>query len=213
MTVKNVYLTIDDAPSKYLQNKIDFLSKNKIPAIFFCRGEFIAPHTQSIIDAIQKGFLIGNHSYTHPYFSKITLEQCFDEILKTEILIEKCYQQAKIKRPIKVIRLPFGDRGINQNIPKIQNFLKKQGFVASNCDYLASDNYIDILWDWDPLDYKTKFINNTENYINLLAEYYKNTTQTTQILLLHDFEHNQHLFEVTMEFLLSKNINFLSLFG
>ena len=36
---KQVYLTIDDAPTKYFKDKVDYLYKRKIPAIIFCVGE------------------------------------------------------------------------------------------------------------------------------------------------------------------------------
>jgi len=61
--IKHAYLTIDDSPSKFTKNKVDFLKKNNIKAIFYCRGEFIKGNMNAVIYAIEKGFLIGNHSY------------------------------------------------------------------------------------------------------------------------------------------------------
>ena len=109
--MNNIYLTIDDAPSSHLTDKINFLSEHHIPAIFFCRGEFLEKNKLLVINAIQKGFIIGNHSYTHPYFLQTPLDVIYEEIQKTEDLIDECYLQAHVKRPYKLIRLPFGDRG------------------------------------------------------------------------------------------------------
>lgn len=222
MPIKNIYLTIDDSPSKHMKKKTDFLATHEIPAVFFCRGEFIALSQDYVVDAIQKGFLIGNHSYTHPYFSQISLEKCFDEISKTEELIEECYQKAKIQRPFKVIRLPFGDRGTDVCIKtssldarkdkgrKIQAFIKDLGFVPLDFHYKTLDNCIDAYWSWDTQDYKTKLIENPKEYRNKLEEFWNCSQEETQVLLLHDFAHSHHLFEATMEFLLSKKLNFLS---
>ncbi|MBS0185521.1 MAG: polysaccharide deacetylase family protein [Proteobacteria bacterium] len=174
---RNIYLTIDDAPSKHMKKKVDFLEGHKIPALFFCRGEFIPLYRDLVIDAIQKGFPIGNHSYSHPYFSSISLEECFKEILKTEELIDACYKTAGIERPFKVFRFPFGDRGggegilkIEENkVEKIQNFIKDLGFVSLKFQHKNPDEFVDILWDWDTEDYKAPLIQNSEKYLKKIG--------------------------------------------
>lgn len=221
MPIKNIYLTIDDSPSKYMGQKIQFLESHEIPAIFFCRGEFIPKHMDKMILAIQKGFLIGNHSYSHPFFSKISLEQCFDEILKTELLINECYEKAGIKRPSKVVRLPFGDLGAGiqakstwsidqtEKVYAIQMFLKEQGFIPLSFNHLPPDDFIDVPWDWDSIDYKEKNILNEDQYIRNLENFWNQYSDDTAILMIHDFDRNTHLFDKTMSFLLSKKVQFL----
>lgn len=215
---KNIYLTIDDAPSKYMEKKVELLLKHHIPALFFCRGECIALHKEYVVEAIQKGFLIGNHSYTHPYFSQIPLEQCFEEILKTEALIDNCYHQANIERPCKVIRLPFGDRGAGKHareavldeekekVFQIQSFMKEVGFVPLDKNH----KHIDAYWDWDAQDYKSKWIQHPDEYVQQLESFWQNSKQETHTLLVHDFDHTHHLFERTLQFLMSKNCQFLN---
>lgn len=218
--VSRVYLTIDDAPSINMNKKIDFLTQCSIPALFFCRGEFIQMRPESVVYAIQNGFLIGNHSYSHPYFSEIPLVDCFDEITKTETLIEQCYQNADVRRPCKIIRLPFGDRGAGSNgqhpntaeekekVEKIQQFLREQGFVA--VDFGRPPNgFIDASWDWDTQDYKSKMMDNSELYIDQFSQQCDTSIQDPAILLLHDFDNNHHLFQLSMEFLMRHNISFL----
>lgn len=202
--IKKVYLTIDDSPSMHMDKKVDFLVQHKIPAVFFCRGEFIQKHIYKVVKTIQNGFLIGNHSYSHPYFSAISLEQCFEEILKTEDLIEKCYLRANIKRPKKIIRLPFGDRGGDKE-QAIQDFLISQGFEPITFDGQTS---IDTPWTWDSLDYKNKMMQNPDLYLQNLENYFQQSEREDEIILLHDFDHNHQLFDITMEFLLNKNVEF-----
>ncbi len=48
--------------------------------------------------AIKKGFIIGNHSYAHPHFSKITKEEAFEQIKKTDKIIEEVYKKSRNKR-------------------------------------------------------------------------------------------------------------------
>lgn len=170
---KIVYLTIDDSPSKDMREKVDYLYNCHIPAIWYCRGEFMEDKLHSLIYAIEKGFWIVNHSYTHPYFSRISLESCIQEIQKTEALIEKTYRIAGISRPCKLFRFPFGDKGGGSNFLKIyskqeqdmvdalQDFLKKEGFQQAIFEgitypyYLKAglDRDIDAAWTFDTKDY------------------------------------------------------------
>lgn len=150
---KLVYLTIDDSPSKNMMEKADYLLKKRIPAIFFCIGHLMEKNPDAILYAIKKGFIIGNHSYSHPFFSKIPLEQCYQEIAKTDKIIENLYSKANKKRPAKLFRFPYGDKGgqfintivldksimINQPIGKkkknkIQRFLKDLGYSQPKFD-------------------------------------------------------------------------------
>ncbi|MBF0312839.1 MAG: polysaccharide deacetylase family protein [Oligoflexia bacterium] len=225
MPIKSIYLTIDDAPSVVMPKKVEFLLQHKIPALFFCRGEFIASYKQHVVEAIAQGFLIGNHSYSHPYFSKVPLASCFEEIVKTEALIMECYQKAKVPRPVKVIRLPFGDRGAGgdlqeaiaieeeEKVFQIQIFLKENGFVPLILPFCSQRDegmsYIDVEWDWDTSDYQAKLIKNPEAYRAHLLKHWDQSLQETETILLHDFTHSHHLFEITMDFLLGQKVQFL----
>jgi len=109
--MKNVYLTIDDSPSKDMKEKVDYLFSKKIPAIFFCIGKRIEKNERPVVYAIKKGFWIGNHSYSHPFFSRIDTAEVSLEVGKTDKLIESCYKKSGKKRPLKLFRFPYGDKG------------------------------------------------------------------------------------------------------
>jgi len=172
--MKKIYLTIDDSPSGNMKEKVDFLAEKKIPAIFFCIGEKMERYPEKVIDAIQKGFAIGNHSYSHPHFSKLSIEEIKIEILKTEKILDTLFAQAKTDR-VKYFRFPYGDKGdgLKGQMPsfwrrsnlsrksEIQDFLRKQGFVSPP---MLEDNYLfyekmnahqDMDWHWtfDTIDY------------------------------------------------------------
>ncbi len=116
MLTKKAYLTIDDVPSKDFRSKVDFLSDKHIPAIFFCWGENMARYEEDLVYAIQKGFVLGNHSWSHPHFSDLTLEECQREIEITDKAIDCVYQKSQIERPAKFFRFPYFDCGGDQNI-------------------------------------------------------------------------------------------------
>lgn len=219
---KNIYLTIDDAPSRNTLTKIKYLKEHNIPAIFYCRGNAIEQYKNHVVELIQAGFLIGNHSYSHPYFSKISNEDFFEEIHKTEKLIDECYQLAGIARPVKVVRLPFGDRGTGDHCRMpiteeekskynaLQQFLKQQGFSRVQFKDLDHDQAIDSSWTLDTQDYKELFINNEELYKQNFEKIFFESSKEVEVVLMHDFENSQHLFEAAMQFLKDQNVKFLS---
>lgn len=121
MIKKIAYLTIDDAPSTCLKEKVDYLYNKKIPAIFFCEGERMQKRIDLVEYAINKGFIIGNHAWDHPYFSNLSLENCFKQIKDTDNLINKIYKKAGRKRPANYFRFPYGDKGGNQSGDDYEN--------------------------------------------------------------------------------------------
>jgi peptidoglycan/xylan/chitin deacetylase (PgdA/CDA1 family) len=106
------YLTIDDSPSDITDELIDFLHERDIPALIFCRGDYLEANPGPIIRAIEKGFVIGNHLYSHQRSSTLPMQAICDEIDRTEQLIEKAYKDADTLQPIKTIRFPYIDRGM-----------------------------------------------------------------------------------------------------
>jgi len=171
MCIKKVYLTIDDGPSKDFRDKVDFLYQKGIPSIFFCIGKNIIKHEQDIIYAIKKGFIIGNHSFSHSYFSDISLDECKHEIRKTDEIIERLYIESEITRPAKFFRFPYLDGGGDSNSEEyegkwskpqsewliyknndkrlaIQAFLKELGYIQPNfkginINYVIDNHYLD----------------------------------------------------------------------
>ncbi len=55
---------------------------------------------------------IGNHSFSHPYFSELSFEECTEQILSTEV----------IERRHKLFRFPYGDKG-GEHKDRLQEFL------------------------------------------------------------------------------------------
>ena len=111
MDSKKVYLTIDDGPSRDFKDKVDYLYERNIQSVFFCIGENLISYEEDVVHAIKRGFIIGNHSYNHMYFSDMTLEECKASIKKTEDIIERIYHKASVARPMKLFRFPHFDQG------------------------------------------------------------------------------------------------------
>ena len=84
---KVAYLTIDDSPSADFMNKLEFLDAHDIKAVWFSQGDNMERRPNMVIQAIQRGHIIGNHAYSHPHFSDLTIDQCFVEIRSTDTII------------------------------------------------------------------------------------------------------------------------------
>lgn len=105
------YLTIDDSASERMDDLVDYLYSKNIPAIFFCRGDMLDKNTPSAIRAVQKGFVLANHAYSHQRASQKSYDWIVAEIERTENILENIYALAKIKKSGKYFRFPQLDRG------------------------------------------------------------------------------------------------------
>jgi peptidoglycan/xylan/chitin deacetylase (PgdA/CDA1 family) len=105
------YLTIDDSPSERTDDLTDFLNVRAIPALLFCRGDRLEENSAPVVRAIEKGMLIGNHTYSHKRASEETLEETKTDILKCERLIEQAYKEAGVQQKHKTFRFSYLDRG------------------------------------------------------------------------------------------------------
>lgn len=171
-------LTYDDGPSERTPLLLEQLANAKQQAIFFCLGKHIHQYPDQAKAIVLQGHILGNHSYDHLYFSKLTLIQCLDQIECTETEINHIYAQAQVKRTHKVFRFPYGDKGMGLapwKVPlkrwhvhyrELQNALKELGFESPNQVlakpmaplspwYRGFQNDVDWLWnvdlkDWDP---------------------------------------------------------------
>lgn len=175
---KILYLTIDDFPSATSSRLVDFLTEKNIPATFFGIGQHLKKHSHLANEALQRGFVLGNHSYSHPHFSKISFSKAKGEILKTDCLLKKLYSEADLEWTKKLFRFPYGDKGdgnmgrvlnsgsspkLRLRKKKIQEYLKKLGYQGFNPNGIKYNYYtgflgqeVDLHWTLDTMDWKLK---------------------------------------------------------
>jgi peptidoglycan-N-acetylglucosamine deacetylase len=214
---KKIYLTIDDVPSKDFKRKIDFLKQNKIPALFFTIGKLAEKNKEDLFYAINNGFEIGNHSYSHKDFNKISLKKAKEEISKTDKIIDEIYKIANKKRKKKYFRFPYGNRG-GKNKEKIQNLLSRLNYqkpLTKRINYswykeFGLDKGIDLLWTFDireydlPINEVIKRINNK----NPKQGGDLNNSKSRDIILIHDHEKTTKEFFKIIKYLIKKGIKF-----
>ena len=141
-------LTIDDIPQKVTAPMIDYLSEMNINAVMFAIGQDIEKNPEIIKYAIQRGFVIGNHSYSHPFFSKLDPEEGFGEIEKTEELIEIAHERAGVRRRAKLFRFPYLDKGGDYK-SVFQRYLTDKGFNRIDDSDVDSSGYREREWNLD----------------------------------------------------------------
>ncbi|MGH2317132.1 LysM peptidoglycan-binding domain-containing protein [Planococcus sp. SE5232] len=102
---KVVALTFDDGSDGTNINKIlDVLSANNVKATFFLTGSGAKNHPSWIKNISAKGHQLGNHSYSHPDFTKLSAAKIKSELASTETTIKGI--TGKTTKPI--FRAPFG---------------------------------------------------------------------------------------------------------
>ena len=88
---KYIALTFDDGPNLTTTCRIlDIMKKHGVVGSFFVMGSSINDQSaEAMRKAIKQGCDIQNHSFSHPYMTKLTNEQILDEVKRTSELIEK----------------------------------------------------------------------------------------------------------------------------
>lgn len=105
MREKLIAITFDDGPHPiYTPQLLEIFDAVGGKATFFMVGEEMQKHRDLVKKVYDVGHEIGNHTYTHPHLSKLSMEQCLDEIERNENLVEELVGQ----KPV-VFRPPYFD--------------------------------------------------------------------------------------------------------
>src|SRR5213596_1759339 len=128
-----IALTFDDGPSATLTPKLlDLLAAHHIKATFFVIGENVAEHPEIVARAAREGHEIGNHSWSHPNFGKMSDDNVRSQLRRTDDAI----RSAMGNRPT-LMRPPYGS------------------ITAPEKRWVHDEfGYRIILWDVDPYDWK-----------------------------------------------------------
>lgn len=122
-----VLVTIDDAPDGHALDMAETLEELGVNAIFFVNGHFLESEDEKeTLKAIyDKGFLIGNHTYSHPNLKELTEEEQREEIVKVSDMVEEIIGE----RP-KFFRAPHG-----ANTDFSKKLVNEEGMVFMNWTY------------------------------------------------------------------------------
>lgn len=137
--------------------------------------------------ALEEGHLIGNHSYTHPSFSRISLDRARREIEDTDILLSKVFMDVGFSEFPRLFRFPFGNPGFylssNGGLSKeIGNPAHKERIAK----FLNELCYTSYMWDVDTEDWR--YYAKRESRKRDLSQIIDNCMKTrgNEIVLAHD---------------------------
>jgi peptidoglycan-N-acetylglucosamine deacetylase len=122
-----VALTWDDGPTpERTPYVLDVLREKGVKATFFLQGSNAERYPELVCRIKHEGHVIGNHSYSHPYFPDLTPQQAEEEIVRTNQILGEI-----LGTPPTLFRYPFGTSS-----PAADEVLRR--------NHLSSG----ILWHW-----------------------------------------------------------------
>lgn len=159
----NAILTIDDIASENTPAIVDYLNEKGIQAVMFATGANVEKYYDHAVYALRKGMIVGNHSYSHPAFSSLSVEEGIWEIEKNEEILNQLYQAAGVERTYRPFRFPYGDKGGN-NKQVYQHYFRTHGFHKLKDTQIKDswwreeglDQEIDTLWTFDFAEYNIR---------------------------------------------------------
>ena len=156
-------LTIDDIPSRVTPAIVDCLCARGITALMFAEGQRLEMYPDEAVYALQKGMIVGNHSWSHPHFSSLPYEEGVREIERCEEALDELYARAGVPRRFRPFRFPYGDKG-GANKEAFGRHLKDHGFSKLRDDTIlwpwwyeqGLDRDIDTFWTFDFMEYRIR---------------------------------------------------------
>jgi peptidoglycan/xylan/chitin deacetylase (PgdA/CDA1 family) len=129
-----IAITFDDGPNKSTTTVLlDGLKERGVKATFFLVGNKAEQNTELVKRMYEEGHLIGNHTYTHVQLCNVSDSESYEEIVKTNEIIEQITGEA-----VQYIRPPYGSYS-NKLLMRI--------------------NMTPVMWSIDPEDWNTKDVN------------------------------------------------------
>lgn len=156
---KLVAITFDDGPHPvYTPQILDVLKQYHARATFFLVGTRMTWYPNIVKREVREGHELGNHTFTHSFYNKVSHKKFLDELHKTDKLISR-YQ----KKKVKLFRSPGGTL-----TKEIINSSKDEGYKV-------------IQWSWhqDPKDWSNPGVKSIVNHVI-------NNVHNGDIILMHD---------------------------
>lgn len=151
---KKIAITFDDGPNAdYTEMLLAGLKERGVNATFFLLGKEVEKYPNIVAEIQADGHLIGTHSYEHVNLCNLSETAAIEQVDKTNQAIYKITGEYP-----EYIRPPFG-------------------CWKGNLDYETT--MIEVLWDIDPLDWKT-------SNSDVIARRVIDKVQENDIILLHD---------------------------
>lgn len=185
-----LYLTVDDAPSATLDEKLDALAARDVPALLFCEGRRLDRHPEHATRAVRAGVHLGNHTWSHPHASDLCEAAFVRETERTERRIERVYDRAGVTRPAKLFRFPYGDDG-GDRAGDFRSVLRERGFTGPD-RIDRGPTRADWSWTLDVADWETDDVSELRARFEAAVS---DAERSDEVVLFHDAGNSPALFE------------------
>ncbi len=130
MEKRTLHLTFDGAPNPPgTLNILEVLSRHKVKGTFFMEGHRMKEHADLVRRIRQEGHSVGNHSFSHTEFDRLTLEECLREVEDTDALFLEI-----LGEPVQLFRPPSGILG-----EEVRKVLEDRGYRISLWSFSIRD--------------------------------------------------------------------------
>ncbi len=207
---RSVAITVDDLPGAGGEKLLNSFQKHNVPVTgFVIRTR--AEGTTALRAWTERGFDLGNHSYSHPDFNDLSVEQIENEIVHGEA-----------GNTARFFRFPFNHTGdTREKHDAIAAFLRQRGYRVAVCtidtsDYVFNNAYVRMLARKDAASarrLRTDYL----AYTSVEIDYYAGLNRKVlgyeppEVMLLHDNRLNGDVIDEVLKNFEDKHYRFVSL--
>lgn len=175
-----VALTFDDGPDAFgTPFVLDVLRKYKLKATFFMKGSSATARPALVQRVLDEGHMIvGNHSWSHRDFHKLSLGEQSQEVIQTQRLLSQYQEQ-------KFFRYPFGNSTCQGNDLIHSRGYKIVGWHVDSCDWGFNKTGAVSKKDAEICEVRPE---NTENFVGHVLQQVQ--SRRGGIILMHDIQPN-----------------------
>ena len=102
---KVIYLTFDAGyEAGYTEQILDVLKKHDVKAAFFVVGTYIENNPELVRRMIDEGHVVGNHSWKHPNYSGLSVEEAEQDLMKLHNYVKENFDYT-----MRYFRFPSGN--------------------------------------------------------------------------------------------------------
>ena len=180
---KKIVLSFDDGPDpKFTKEILDTLAFYHVPAAFFVTGYQVENNIPLLKRMYREGHEIGNHTFTHPDMSKVSLRRAALEMDATRLIIECITGRSTI-----LFRAPFNADSEPGKSEELKPLLlsREKNYITVGASIDPNDWEPDIQNESAPADTVFKRIINIYNKKTSTGNP-EDSTINGSIILLHD---------------------------
>ena len=176
---KIIYLTFDDGPTRdNTLDILDTLDAYGILATFFVQGKNVNTYSGRIVETVNRGHLVGCHSYSHEIASIYSsIESFMSEIEEYEGAMKSAIGEEQFNNMNKVIRFPGGTT-TNSMLSKTE--------AVEYISAVREKNYS--VYDWTSLTGDAEGYSTAKDFIKYMSNTLESSKNANKplIVLLHD---------------------------